>query len=51
MDNEQYVIEREYLGVISVKEIMSRIIKKHSDTSCEGKKSDYVRTVEAPLDL
>lgn len=31
MEKEQYMIEREYLGIISVKEMMSRIIKSHSN--------------------
>lgn len=41
MDKEQYVIEREYLGIISVREFMGMIIKKH----------DYIEPIEEPVDL
>lgn len=45
MEKEKYVIEREYLGRISVKECMGMIIKRHYDTSREGKQPNY----EKPL--
>lgn len=51
MEKEQYVIEREYLGIISVKEFLGTIIKKHNDSSREWKQADCAKTVEKSLDL
>lgn len=51
MEKEQYVIEREYLGIISVREFISAIIKKHDDYGSKCKQSDCVKTVKESLDL
>lgn len=51
MKKEQYIIEREYLGVTSVKEFMGAIIKIHNENSCECKNSDCVKTVGKSIDL
>lgn len=42
---ERYMIEREYLGVISVRELIGVIIRNHNGS----RQSDYVETVENTL--
>lgn len=46
MEKEQYIIEREYLGVTSVKEFIGAIIKIHNDNGYEWKKPDCAKNVE-----
>lgn len=51
MKEPSYVIEREYLGIISVKEFMGAIIENHNDSSSESRQPEYVMTVEKVLDV
>lgn len=48
---EPYVIEREYLGIISVREFMGAIIKNHNECCSECRLPEYVKTVEKNLDI
>lgn len=45
-----YIVEREYLGKTSIKELLGRIIRKHNGTSVEYR-IDHEKTVDESLDL
>lgn len=46
-----YIVEREYLGKTSIKELIGRIIRKHNGTNREYRISYHEKTVEESLDL
>lgn len=48
--NKPYVIEREYLGVISIREFVGIIIRNHNENN-KGKQQDCTKTVENALDV
>lgn len=45
MEKEQYMIEREYLGIISVKEMMGRIIRSHIDPNRLYRQSEHEKPI------
>lgn len=48
--NKPYVVEREYLGMISIRELVGIIIRNHNENN-KCKQQDCAKTVENALDV
>lgn len=49
--NKPYVVEREYLGMISIREFVGIIIRNHNEKNNRCKQQDCAKTVENTLDV